>query len=154
MPIPEKLTQIPVLWTRDLHAGKAIFHQQSQKELGILAIVLLLADSHGPNLRRVSNPQLVLELLQEPFEPACVPSGFNADPHDPVVQPSVKSLRLSVAVYKSAFVVFSSLAVDPGDLLKAWVIVASYNDHVRLLPPEPWSSAIPSLLRSREPTLL
>jgi hypothetical protein len=39
-------------------------------------------------------------------------------------------------------------------LLKARVIIYSYNDHVWLLPPEPWSSNNHSLLGSREPALL
>jgi hypothetical protein len=32
------------------------------------------------------------------------------------------------------------------------VIITSYNQHVRLLSPEPWRLTLPSLLRFREPT--
>jgi hypothetical protein len=39
-------------------------------------------------------------------------------------------------------------------LLKARVIINAYNDHVRLLSPEPWSSSNHSLLGSRGPALL
>ena len=38
------------------HARKVIFVQQLQQEVGILAVGLLLADSLGPNLRRITNP--------------------------------------------------------------------------------------------------
>jgi hypothetical protein len=34
------------------------------------------------------------------------------------------------------------------------VIIHAYNEHVWLLPPEPWSSTTTTLLGSREPTLL
>src|SRR5207249_7721892 len=57
------------------------------------------------------------------------------------VQAAVKLLRFAVAVRKSPFVAFSGLRVDPSNLLKARVIITAYNQHVRLLPPEPWSSA-------------
>ncbi len=44
--------------------------------------------------------------------------------------------------------------IQKGNFLKARVIICSCNDHVRLLPPEPWSSSNHSLLGSRLPTLL
>jgi len=42
-------------------------------------------------------------------------------------------------VLQLLFAAFSAASVDPSDLLKARMIIASYNYHARLLSPEPWS---------------
>ena len=58
----------------------------------------------------------------------------------------------SIAVVQSSFAVFASFFHQKCNLLKARVIIYSYQ-HVRLLPPE--SVVVnQSVLRSREPTLL
>src|SRR5437763_1219531 len=79
------------------------------------------------------------QLRDQPLEPADVPGGFDPHPDPWSVQAAVKFLRFAVAVRKSPFVAFSGLSVDPSDLLKARVIITAYNQHVRLLPPEPWT---------------
>ncbi len=47
-------------------------------------------------------------------------------------------LRFSFAVVQLLFAALPSFCVYKRDLLKARVIIHSYDDHVRLLPPEPW----------------
>jgi hypothetical protein len=56
--MPQQLPQIAVLPTRHPDLGKPIFQQQAQNQLRILPIRFLLAYSLGPDLRRVSDPQL------------------------------------------------------------------------------------------------
>jgi len=46
--------------------------------------------------------------------------------------------HISAAVHQSSLSTFSCLRIYIGDLLHARVIIAAYNQHVRLLPPEPW----------------
>jgi hypothetical protein len=58
MPMPKQLPQIPILRTGDPDSRKTIFPQQLQHKLGILAVVLLLPDSLGLDLRRIAKPHL------------------------------------------------------------------------------------------------
>jgi hypothetical protein len=60
----------------------------------------------------------------------------------------------SIAVVQSPFTAFPCFLIQKSNLLKARVIIYAYNEHVWLLPPEPWSQCNHSLLGSREPTLL
>ena len=56
MPMPQQLAHIPILRTRYSHAREAIFHQQLQQQLRILAIGLLLPHAGGLYLGRIPNP--------------------------------------------------------------------------------------------------
>ncbi len=58
MPVPEQLPQIAILWAGYPDSRKAIFQQQLQQQLGILAVGLLLADTLGFNLRGIANSHL------------------------------------------------------------------------------------------------
>jgi len=64
VPVPEQLPQVAVLPARHPDLRKTIFEQQLQNQLRILAIRLLLAYSLRADLRRVSDPQLKLQLGQ------------------------------------------------------------------------------------------
>jgi hypothetical protein len=79
--VPQQLPQIPVLPTRHPDLRETILQQQAQDQLRVLAIRLLLAYSLGADLRRVSDPQLKLQLRHQSFEPACVPAGLHSNPH-------------------------------------------------------------------------
>src|SRR5207248_2936145 len=59
-------------------------------------------------------------------------------------------------VSQAGFAEFASIGVHIGNLLEARVIVTTYNDHVRLLSPEPFwlAFAPPNFTRAGEPTLL
>ena len=64
MPVPEQLSQIPILRTRYPDSRKVIFPQQPQQQSGVLTVGLLLADSLGLDLRRISDPHLETQLCQ------------------------------------------------------------------------------------------
>ena len=81
VPVPQQLSQIPVLPVRHPDLRKTILHKQAQNQLRILAIGLLLPYSLGTDLGRVSNPQLHLQLGQQPFEPARVPTSLHTHTH-------------------------------------------------------------------------
>src|SRR3984885_730255 len=66
MPMPQQLSQIPILPTRYPDLGKTILHQQLQNMLRILPIRLLLAFALPSDLSGVSDPQLTLQLGQYP----------------------------------------------------------------------------------------
>ena len=55
----------------------------------------------------------------------------------PVYPGALKLLGFSITVVQSPFVAFSCLGIDKRDVLVARVIIHAYNDHVRLLSPEP-----------------
>src|SRR2546428_7460999 len=81
VPVPQQLPQIPVLpaWYPNLR--KVILQHESQNQLCILSIGLLFAHSFALDLGRVANPQLELQLGQQSFEPACMPTGFHSNTH-------------------------------------------------------------------------
>src|ERR1700730_9136857 len=54
-----------------------------------------------------------------------------------LLQFSVELLSFTIAVIQLPFPALPSFLIHKCDLLKARVIIYSYNDHVRLLPPEP-----------------
>jgi hypothetical protein len=54
-----------------------------------------------------------------------------------LLQFSVELLSFTIAVMQLPFPALSSFLIHKSNLLKARVIIYSYNDHVRLLPPEP-----------------
>src|SRR5947199_7074943 len=69
---------------------------------------------------------------------AC-PTGFHPNPHffSSHLELAVELLRF-LAVPQFPFVPFTTVRIDKRNLLEARVIVTTYNDHVRLLSPEPW----------------
>src|SRR5271165_1976110 len=65
---------------------------------------------------------------------------FHTDPHldSSLLQFAIKLFGFPVLVQQLSFTKFSGLVIDKSDLLELGVIIQSYNQHVRLLPPEPW----------------
>jgi hypothetical protein len=57
-------------------------------------------------------------------------------------------------VVQSPLAALSRLAIGERDVLIARVLIHAYNDHVRLLSPEPLVANNQSLPWSKEPTLL
>jgi hypothetical protein len=94
MPMPQQLPQIAVLPARHPDPREAILHQQTQDQLRVLPIRLLLAYALRPNLGRVSDPQLKLQLGYEALEPTRVPARLHPHPYFLTRQSTVKSLRL------------------------------------------------------------
>src|SRR5215475_13161345 len=108
-----------------------------------------------PRLRRISYPQLELQLRQQLFEPACVSAGLHPHTHLPTAsrQSTVELLR-PLAVRESLLLQLSGFCIDKSNLLEARMVIAPYNDHVRLLSPSLLVGfAPPTLLRALEPTL-
>ena len=71
--------------------------------------------------------------------------------------PSPRAIELlrSLAMLESQLVQLSRLAIYPLNLLEGLVVIHSYNDHLRLLFPEPFGwFAPPKLTWVWEPTLL
>src|SRR6202047_3550362 len=72
------------------------------------------------------------------FEPARLSTGFHPHtyPHSLGREIAIKLFRF-LAVLQSPFLELPSVGIHKPNLLKARVVVCSYNDHVRLLSPEP-----------------
>src|ERR1017187_10822899 len=139
MPVPQQLPQIAILPVRHPDPRKVIFQQESQNQLRILPIRLLLADALRTDLRCVSNPQLELQFRQQPFKPARMPAGFHPHTNLPSLgrEIAVELLRF-LRVLQSPLLQFPSVGVHKSNLLEARMVIASYNPHVRLLSPGPW----------------
>lgn len=75
MPVPKQLPQIPVLPARYPDLRKTIFQQQLQDQSRILAVRLLLAHTPSADPSRIADPQLKLQLGQQPFKPARMSAG-------------------------------------------------------------------------------
>src|SRR5580658_3362844 len=127
-----------------------------EQQLRIVAVGLLLADSFGFDLRRIADPQLHIEFRQQPLEPARISGGLHPHAHADcaLLQIAIKLLGFSIAVVQSPLAALSRLAIGKRDVLIARVVTHAYNDHVRLLSPEPWVVNNQSLPGSKEPTLL
>lgn len=67
----------------------------------------------------------------------------HADPSS--FKSAIEMLCLSIAVVQSPFTSLACLCIDIRYLLNAWVIIHSYDDHVRLLLPNLRSSMLQSL---------
>jgi hypothetical protein len=81
VPVPQQLPQIPILPARYPDLPKAALQHQLQNQLRILAICLLLAYPLGADLGGIPDPQLKLQLGEQPFKPASVPTRFHPHPH-------------------------------------------------------------------------
>ncbi len=90
MSMPQQLPQIPILCVRHPDPRKTVFHHQPQQQLRILSIRLLLSHSFRANLRGVPDPQLKLQVAQQPLEPARVSAGFHPHSHPPPFECAVK----------------------------------------------------------------
>jgi hypothetical protein len=136
LPVPQQLPQIPVLPTRHPDRREVVLQQQTQNVLRILSIRLLFASALTPYLSCITHPQLQLQLRQQSFEPACVATGFHPHTHLPPLcsQIAIKLLGL-LAVHEPLLLHLSGFCIDKSNLLKARVIVTTYNQHVRLLSP-------------------
>src|SRR5579872_491770 len=91
-----------------------------------------------PDLRRISNPQLLPQLRQHVLEPLRVAHGLHPHPHHLSLQPLIKLPRLSFLMLESPLPQLARLTIDHGDLLVARVKITSYNLHRGSFLPEPW----------------
>src|SRR5215469_8219122 len=156
VPVPQQLPQIPVVpaWYPD--PRKTIFHQQAQQQPCIFSICLRLAYPLGFNLRRIADPQLKVQLRQQSFKPACMPTGFHPHTHlhSMCRQLAVKLLRF-LGVLQLQLPVISRFGIHKRNLLKARVIICSYNDHCPApFYPSLWLVSTTKSTRAWEPALL
>jgi hypothetical protein len=79
------------------------------------------------------------DLLRPPVhnsKPACMPACFHPHTHAPRFERAVKLLGF-FAVSQPPFAALSGFCIHRSNLLKARMIVTTYNQHVRILSSEP-----------------
>jgi hypothetical protein len=79
--MPQQLPQIAILRIWHPDPREAIFQQEPQQQLRVLAIGLLLPDPLRAHRGSVADPQLKLQLVQQTLEPARMSTGFHAHTH-------------------------------------------------------------------------
>src|SRR6266576_371922 len=100
---------------------------------------LLLPHPLGADLGGISDPQIKLQLPQQPFKPARLPTGFHSHPHLDSLCPEIAVERLRfLAVLQSPLLQFPCFGIYKSNLLETRMVVTTYNHHVRLLSPGPW----------------
>src|ERR1700751_2290737 len=100
MPVPQQLSQIPILRTRHPNLRKVIFPHQPEYESRVFTVKLLLLHSLGFDLRRISDPQLETQFSQQPLEPAGISGSLHAYTHadSSLLQVSIEFLCLPITV--------------------------------------------------------
>jgi hypothetical protein len=96
--------------------------------LRILAIRFLLPDPLRAHRGCVADPQLNLQLVQQPLEPARMPTGFHAHAHCQAAGSEALIELLGLLLVSQAF--FAEIAcvgVHVRNLLEARVIIATYK---------------------------
>src|SRR6202795_3510266 len=129
LPVPQQLPHIAHLRAGHPQPGKPSVDQQIQNMLGIATVGLLLPHHQPPNLRRISDPQLVPHLGQHLLEPLRVAHRFHPHAHRLSLECSIESQCFSLLVFQSTFPQFAGLGVDHGNLLVARMKITSYNLH-------------------------
>jgi hypothetical protein len=126
MPVPQQLSQIAILPARYPDLGKIIFQHQPQYQLRILAIRLLLAHAFRVDCRSIPSPQLELQLGEQSFKPACMPTRLHPEAsfHALCTEITVELLRF-LAVLQSPLLQLPSLGIDKRNLLEARVIITT-----------------------------
>jgi len=125
-----QLPQIALLPVRRPQPGKPPFHQQFQNMGGVPFVGLLLAHVTGPDLRRISDPDRVSQVLDQFEKPLTVPRGLHANQRRRP-QLLIKHLGLSGGVHQLALAALSALVVHPRYLLPAGMEITSYNHHAK-----------------------
>ncbi len=79
---------------------------------------------------RVADPHLKLQLRQQPFKPASVPTRFHPDTHFEFLrsQISIELFRV-LAMLQPPFLQLTCVRIDKRNLLEARMVIRSYNDH-------------------------
>jgi hypothetical protein len=95
---------------------------------------LLIAYIAGANLRRIPNPHLISQPLQQLDEPLAVAAGFHANQRRNR-QSSIKPLGLAIAVHQLVFAHLSRFAIENRNLLPTGMEITPYNLHEGSLLP-------------------
>src|SRR5271168_1804110 len=135
-----ELPQIALVSVRTPKTRKTPFHHQFQNVGRVPLVRLLLAHKTSPDLRRISDPDLVPQIFDQLNEPRTVACGFHADQHRRR-QPLIKLLGVTASMDQFLLPRFPGLRVQPIYLLPAGMEITPYNHHRRLLSPQRlWSS--------------
>src|SRR6266481_363977 len=130
MTMPQQVPQISILPTWHPDPREAIFQHQSQNQLRILAIRLLLPHPLRADLGGVPDPQLKPQLRDQSLKPASLPAGFHSHPHLYSLCPEIAvELLCFFSMRQSPFRELARVRVHVCNLLKPRVVIHSYNDH-------------------------
>src|SRR4051812_43319059 len=138
-----------------IHDARAHLHQpmpmpQQSPQVPILCIAFALASCESPLHPRFTTRTATRSADAQTSGRA----GFHPYTHPSCLERPVKLLGF-IAVSQSPFGGLARVCVHKCNLLKARMIVTTYNQHVRLLSSEPFGwSAPPKFTRPWEPTLL
>src|ERR1700758_2661516 len=122
----------------------------------VALVRLLLAHVTGPDLCRISDPDLVPQIFPQFDEPLAVARGLHADKHRRR-QCLIEKLRIARSMPQLPLPALSRLRVQPTHLLPAGMEITTYNPHRRLLSPQrlrpqtktTWVRIEPSLLSNQ-----
>jgi hypothetical protein len=83
--------------------------------------------------RVISDPQLDVQLREQSFKPARLSTGFHSYSHLHSLGREIAiQLFRFLTVLQSPLLKLPSVGIHKRNLLKARVVVCSYNDHIRL----------------------
>jgi hypothetical protein len=91
--MPQQLPRIAILRVRYPDPREAIFQQQPQQQLRVLAVGLLLAYSFGADRGCIADPQLILQFVQQTLEPWRSPASLAWRRQRPPAEPLNSALR-------------------------------------------------------------
>ena len=109
---------------------KPSLHHQLQNMRRIPLVRLLLAHIAGPDLRRISDPDLVSQILHQLDEPLAVARRLHANQHRRRQLLDKTSWRRPKHAPTSAPRNSPSLRIEPRNLLPAGMEITSYNHHL------------------------
>ena len=98
----QQLAKVPLPGRRHPQPGKPILHQQPQDVARIATVGLLPPHIAGPDLRRIPNPHLMAQPLQQVEEPLAVAARLHTHQRWNL-QSTIKPLRFSIAVDQLVF---------------------------------------------------
>src|SRR2546426_8437548 len=144
----QQLPHVALLRRRHPDAREAFRQQQIQQVLGVPRVGLLPPHGSGPNLGRVSDPQLVAQFRHQALEPLRVARRLHPDQRW-LRQTGIKRPRFSVLMFQPARYPLAGVGLYHGDNLVARMQITSDNRHVRLLSRQPWSWTTNQVYRSK-----
>jgi hypothetical protein len=113
---------------RQPHGGEAVVPQEVQKMSGVTPIGLRLADHHRPDLRRITDDDLVAEPVQQRMKPEGVARALDTD-RDGSRERRVELLDATALVHQTLLLNLARGGVEDRQLLIPRVEIASDQDH-------------------------
>src|SRR5207302_9481891 len=107
----------------------------------------------GPDLRRISDPDLVSQVFDQLDEPLTVARGLQANQRRRR-HLLIKHFGVAVGMHQLPFRAIPGLGVQPTHLLPAGMEITLYNNHRRLLSPQRLRPQTKTIWVRIEPSLL